>query len=36
MHDSSQGYGLWSLVILNSVLFIFFGFSMFKPRSPRD
>jgi protein-S-isoprenylcysteine O-methyltransferase Ste14 len=31
-----QAYGLWSLVILNSVLFIFFAFSFFKPKTARD
>ncbi|MDO8912588.1 MAG: isoprenylcysteine carboxylmethyltransferase family protein [Phenylobacterium sp.] len=31
-----QAYGLWSLVILNSVLFIFFAFSFFKPNTARD
>jgi protein-S-isoprenylcysteine O-methyltransferase Ste14 len=36
MHDTSQAYGLWSVVILNSVLFIFFGFTFFKPRTARD
>lgn len=29
-------YGLWLLVALNSVLFIFFAFSFFKPRTARD
>jgi hypothetical protein len=36
MHDISQAYGLWSLVILNSALFIFFGFTFFKPKTRRD
>jgi protein-S-isoprenylcysteine O-methyltransferase Ste14 len=36
MHDTPQAYGLWSVVILNSVLFIFFGFTFFKPRTARD
>ena len=31
-----QAYGLWSLVVLNSVLFIFFAFSFFKPTTARD
>ncbi|WP_262267452.1 methyltransferase family protein [Microvirga yunnanensis] len=34
--DTSPAYGLWSLVILNSAVFIFFAFSFFKPRTPRD
>ena len=36
MHDNVPAYGLWSLVLLNSVVFIFFAFSFFKPKSPRD
>ena len=34
-HDISA-YGLWSLVIINSLIFIIFAFSFAKPRSPRD
>lgn len=33
-HES--GYGLWSLVILNSAIFLFFAFSYFKPQTRRD
>ncbi len=29
-------YGLWGLVILNSVIFIGFAFSFFKPKTKRD
>jgi protein-S-isoprenylcysteine O-methyltransferase Ste14 len=29
-------YGLWSLVIIDSALFIFFAFSFFKPKTTRD
>jgi protein-S-isoprenylcysteine O-methyltransferase Ste14 len=36
MTDSSPAYGLWSLVLINSALFIFFASSFFKPRSRRD
>ena len=36
MHDTSQAYGLWSMVVLNSALFIFFGFTFFKPQTGRD
>lgn len=36
MHDIVPAYGLWSLVLLNSAVFIFFAFSFFKPKSPRD
>jgi len=35
-HDISSAYGLWTLVVLNSVVFIIFAFSFGKPRSPRD
>ncbi|WP_421937411.1 methyltransferase family protein [Phenylobacterium sp.] len=35
MSDTSA-YGLWSLVILNSALFIFFALTFFKPRTARD
>jgi protein-S-isoprenylcysteine O-methyltransferase Ste14 len=35
MHQISA-YGLWSLVILNSLVFIIFAFSFTKPKSPRD
>ncbi len=34
--DTAPAYGLWSLVILNSAIFIFFAFSFFKPRTSRD
>jgi protein-S-isoprenylcysteine O-methyltransferase Ste14 len=38
MTDSGQvqAYGLWSLVIINSLVFIIFAFSFARPRSPRD
>ncbi|MFZ5594001.1 MAG: methyltransferase family protein [Pseudomonadota bacterium] len=32
----TSGYGLWSLVIINSVVFIVFAFSFFKPQTKRD
>lgn len=35
-HATEPAYGLWSLVILNSLLFIFFAFSFFKPQTTRD
>lgn len=34
--DGSPAYGLWTLVIINSAIFIFFAFSFFKPRTKRD
>ena len=33
---STSAYGLWPLVIVNSLVFIIFAFSFTKPRSPRD
>lgn len=35
MNDES-GYGLWSLVIVNSAIFILFAYTFFKPRTGRD
>ena len=35
-HDDTSAYGLWTLVALNSIVFIVFAFSFGKPRSPRD
>lgn len=34
-HDA-PAYGLWSLVILNSAVFVIFAFSFFKPQTARD
>ena len=34
-HDASA-YGLWSLILLNSAVFLMFAFSFFKPQSARD
>lgn len=31
-----NGYGLWFLVLFNSVIFILFAFSFYKPKSKRD
>ncbi|OQS20244.1 methyltransferase family protein [Chromobacterium violaceum] len=36
MNHADYGYGLWSLVILNSLVFIIFAFSFTKPKTPRD
>ena len=36
MSDESQAYGLWSLVIINSAVFILFAYSFFKPQTTRD
>lgn len=35
-HNESPAYGLWSIVIINSLIFIFFAFSFFKPQTKRD
>ncbi|APR68170.1 MULTISPECIES: methyltransferase family protein [Oceanospirillales] len=35
MHTESA-YGLWSLVIINSAIFIFFAFSFVKPKTTTD
>ena len=34
--NEESGYGLWSLVIVNSAVFIFFAYTFFKPQTPRD
>ena len=36
MNATSPAYGLWSLVLANSALFIFFAFSFFRPQTARD
>jgi protein-S-isoprenylcysteine O-methyltransferase Ste14 len=36
MNAAAPEYGLWSLVIVNSVIFIIFAFSFTKPRTKRD
>jgi protein-S-isoprenylcysteine O-methyltransferase Ste14 len=36
MNDSTPAYGLWSLVIINSAVFIFFALSFARPQSRRD
>ena len=36
MHSDAPAYGLWGLAIINSVIFIFFAFSFFKPQTSRD
>lgn len=35
-HDNAPAYGLWSLAILNSLVFIIFAFSFTKPKTNRD
>lgn len=36
MEAPSPAYGLWTLVIVNSAVFILFAFSFFRPRTSRD
>lgn len=36
MNDSIPAYGLWSLVVINSLVFIIFAFSFAKPHTARD
>ena len=36
MNHDETAYGLWSLVILNSAIFIMFAYSFFKPATARD
>ena len=36
METDTPAYGLWSLVIINSAIFIMFAYSFFKPKTGRD
>ncbi len=36
MNHDIPAYGLWSLVVINSAVFILFAFSFFKPKTRRD
>jgi len=36
MTEQAPAYGLWSLVVVNSLIFILFAFSFTKPRTARD
>lgn len=36
MTGTAPDYGLWSLVFINSAIFILFAFSFFKPQTTRD
>jgi protein-S-isoprenylcysteine O-methyltransferase Ste14 len=36
MSTETSAYGLWSLVIVNSFIFILFAYSFFKPQTGRD
>jgi len=35
-HENAPSYGLWSLVVINSLVFIVFAFSFARPQSTRD
>ena len=35
-HETMSAYGLWTLVVINSAVFIIFAYSFTKPKSPRD
>jgi protein-S-isoprenylcysteine O-methyltransferase Ste14 len=36
MNGNEASYGLWSLVVINSLVFVIFAFSFTKPRTARD
>ncbi len=36
MRDAPPAYGLWSLVLINSAVFLIFAFSFTRPRTARD
>jgi len=36
MSHETPAYGLWGLVLINSVIFIMFAFTFFKPKTSRD
>ena len=36
MNTTENAYGLWSLVIINTLFFVMIAFSFFKPQSRRD
>lgn len=36
MHGTENAYGLWGLVVINSLMFILFAFTFFKPSTRRD
>jgi len=35
-HDAAPAYGLWSLAVINSLVFIIFAFSFTRPKSATD
>jgi protein-S-isoprenylcysteine O-methyltransferase Ste14 len=34
--ESASAYGLWSLVVINALVFIIFAFSFYRPKTSRD
>lgn len=34
--ESAPAYGLWSLVVINALVFIIFAFSFYRPKTSRD
>ena len=36
MSETPAAYGLWSLVVLNSAIFVIFAFSFYQPKTTRD
>lgn len=36
MNHTEPAYGLWSLVIINSLVFVLFAFSFTRPKTSRD
>ena len=36
MHSMGSGYGLWSLVVIDSAIFLFVAFSFWRPKTERD
>jgi len=36
IHSNGPAYGLWSLAIINSAIFIFVAFSLWQPKTKRD
>jgi hypothetical protein len=36
MSEAASAYGLWTLAVINSAVFIIFAFSFFKPKTQRD
>ncbi len=36
MSDQASRYGLWGLVVINSVIFVLFAYTFFKPHTKRD